>query len=57
MLYRHALWPPNDKWRNGYAYGATVHAFKTAFSAKVREHGVPILVWDADSLTDIAADA
>ncbi len=57
MMYRHALWPPNDKWRNGYAYGAPVNAFKAIFGAKVREHGVPILVWDADSLTLNIADA
>jgi len=50
-IYRHALWPPCAAWRFGYLYGAPVADFRKVFPAKVRELGVPLLVWESDSNT------
>ena len=47
--YRHALWPPSEKWRNGYQWGAPVPTFKKRFPEKVKEIGVPLRVWDSDN--------
>ena len=47
--YRHAIWPPSEKWRNGYQYGAPFSTFRAAFPAKVTDLGAPLRVWDSDS--------
>lgn len=47
-LYRHAIWGPCTAWPTGYVYGAPVEQFKRSFPGKVREMGLPLLVWESD---------
>lgn len=49
-IYRHALWAPSSVRPLGIVYGAPVALFREAFPGKVRELGVPLLVWETDSL-------
>lgn len=48
-LYRHAIWPPSKEWASGYGYAAPVEKFREVFPKKVKEHGAPLRVWDAEA--------
>ena len=47
-MYRHALWGPSSTWSHGYVWGAPVAAFKAGFPDKVRELGLPLMVWESN---------
>ena len=48
-MYRHAMWGPSPAWNHGLVWGASVAQFKAGFPQKVRELGLPLLVWDSDN--------
>lgn len=48
-LYRFAVWPPSETWKNGYQWGAPLHVWKRRFPEKVKELGPPLRVWDHDT--------
>lgn len=48
-LYRFALWPPSEAWRNGYLWGAPLRMFRQKYAEKVKLHGPALRVWETDN--------